>query len=491
MGAMRTTLGVVSAVALIGAGAAAVLAAERLPAGPAAAPASVVTEVDVPPGTTTLVCPRPPVQQAPAADGLGAAATPRNVLGVASFPRDGGLPAGPGAVEGAASGTLGGAGAGVYSGPAEGGAVARVQPGERAAFAAGTALWRLDAGDLRGLWAAPCLSPATDMWFVGGATTVGRTAVLELSNPGQTAVTATLAAWGPLGPVDLPISGTLTVAPGATELVTLGVDLVDQERIGLRVTTVGGALTAAVLDTALAGFTPGGVEAVTPTAAPAMRLVIPGVQLTPDTAGEVLQILNPGAEPALVEVELLTGDGTRALPGAITVDPGAVVEIDLAGAGAGEVALRLTSDLPVAAAVQLARGTAGDGGGAAAVERAWAPATPAATSAAVVLPGGVESAARLLLTNAGEVDAAVRLTPWGADGTRGEPREVTVPAGGTLGLDAGELGAPFAVTLAADRPVHAAALFTATAGDGTLLSVVPFTGDADAARTIGVRVSGN
>lgn len=490
-----------SALALVAGGSAVVLAADRFPAPEAGEPADVVATVAVPPAATTLVCPRQPVVADGAerfdADFEPVTAEPASAVAFASFPRQDG-PAGAGVVVTAGAGrAFVGPQAGMFRSAGGQTTVARVEPAGRAPFAAGAALWRVDTGDLRGLWASPCPVPRTEAWLVGGSTALGRNAVLELTNPGETAVTATLSAWGPVGPITLPIQGTLTLAPGATEQVNLGVDLVEVDRFALRVSAAGGMVAATIADSALDGLTPGGVDAITPTAAPGTLLVIPGVQLPPegaDASGNLVRLVNPGDRPAAVRVELLAADGAVPIPGAeaVTVDPGAVAEVALTGLAAGDVAVRVSADAPVAAAVQLARtGRAEAGGADGAVDRAWAVATAPAASASVVLPQGVAQSARLMLANPTQRTATLRLTSWAADGVRGGVREVTLPPGASTALDAAEFGQPAAFTLAADQAVHAAALLTADAPDGTLLSVLPFTVDADVERTVAVRVSGS
>src|SRR5207244_1820672 len=56
-------------------------------------------------------------------------------------------------------------------------------------------------GDLRGMAAAACQQPANDYWILGADTTLGRTAVLNLSNASGTPATVSLDLYGAKGQI--------------------------------------------------------------------------------------------------------------------------------------------------------------------------------------------------------------------------------------------------------------------------------------------------
>jgi Family of unknown function (DUF5719) len=76
-------------------------------------------------------------------------------------------------------------------------------------------------GDLRGSAAAACQQPGNDLWLVGANTALGRTAVLNLSNPSSTPATVSLDLYGAKGLIQAPGSRGLLVAPGSTRSVIL------------------------------------------------------------------------------------------------------------------------------------------------------------------------------------------------------------------------------------------------------------------------------
>ncbi len=512
MGARRTILRGLGATLLLGGAAAAVAAATQYPPAAFDDGMDLLRSVQVPAGATTLVCPGAPELPADAVaydadfNAVPVEATAR--LALASFPRGGDSATEPGAGSfhpalGAVPQGFAGEGAtSIGVEPFAEVSTATIEPiGEEAALASGAGVWRVDAGDLRSLVASPCLAPASEAWLVGGATTIGRSAVLELTNAGQTTVTVSVEGWGPTGKVDLPLLTAVSLAPLSTTQVLLEANAMDLERLALHVTATGGRITATILDTALDGLTPRGVDLVVPTLAPATELVIPGVALgdpaatDPASAATLLRLANPGAESATASVELVGADGVVAIPGAegITIDAGAVFDITLAGLPAGEYAVHVTSDQPLAGAVQTARSAtsvdAVAGDGAVAIDRAWSVATAAATTGSMVLPGldRPVTAARLLLTNTGGDDAVVRLTPYAANGVAAAVREVRVPAGMTVSAD---LAGSFALVLDSTQPLHAAAVLSAAAADGELIAVLPASADATTRLTIGVLVAG-
>lgn len=502
MSALAKVLRSGTALLLLGGAGAVVYAAEEFaPGPPTPGAAPVVRTVQVPAGATTAVChASPELPEGSVAydqDFAPVPVEPRAGLLVGSFPREGDAGEATYATGEAAEALTGDAARWHAADAFDVAGWARVEPiGEEAGLVAGTGVWQVDAGDLRSLAAAPCLAPASELWLVGGATTLGRTAALELVNPGETTATVRVEGWGPTGPLDLPLLESLSLAPRTSTRVLVEASAADVERLALHVTATGGQVSAALVDAALTGVTPQGVEMVVPTLAPATELLIPGVSLVaadaeagdPASAANVLRLVNPGSEPALAAVELLGSDGAEPVPGAdaLTVDGGAVFEITLAGLPAGVHGVRVTADQPLTGAVQTARAATVQGDDAVTMDRAWSVAVAPATRGALALPG--LATPRVVVTNPGEDDAVVRLLRYGTDGAAGEPLEIRVPAGATATAEPGETAG---LVLESDVPVVAAALLEADAPDGALVSVVAFTVDANERQAVDVAVAGN
>lgn len=297
--------------------------------------------------------------------------------------------------------------------------------GDQQPSAAAVMSYSADDGDLRGTAAAACQSPANDLWLVGANTAVGRTAVLNLSNASGTPATVNLDLFGAQGPIQAPGSRGLLVAPGSTRSIILAGLAPGQDKLGVRVRSTGGPVAAVIQQSVLRGLTPGGVDFITPSTAPATRQAITGLDiqdpaaLAPLTAksgfadaNPALQITVPGAADAVVEVKLFGRGGQKPLPGGgvVTAKAGAVTEVSLAGVPAGHYTLSASSDVSFTAAARVARGLKAED----ATDFAWAPASARLGSQHVVpVPA---AGTRFLMFGAPDGRATISYTPITADG---------------------------------------------------------------------------
>jgi hypothetical protein len=226
-------------------------------------------------------------------------------------------------------------------------------------------------GDLQGIAAANCLQPSNDQWLAGASTTVGRTSVLVLTNGSSTPATVSLELFGSSGQIQAPGSRGLLVAPGTSRPVVLAGLAPGEAQLSVHVRSAGGPVAAIIQQSALRGLTPGGVDFITPGAAPAVRQVMTGVDIQDpgqsaaltgrpgyEDAGPALQLTVPGPSDAVVEVKLYGRDGQRALPngGVITAKAGTATEIPLAGVPAGHYTVEASSDVTFVAATRVTRG---------------------------------------------------------------------------------------------------------------------------------------
>ncbi|PHP52413.1 DUF5719 family protein [Actinomyces ruminis] len=379
---------------------------------------------------------------------------------------------------------------------AQGGILTVRSSGGQAAGAIGVVTTVTAGGDLRGLSAAPCATPASVAWIVGGSGAVGSSSELRLTNPGVTTVTATIHLYGSTGELTLPSSGQVAVSAGETVGVLLESAGAQDDRLALSVEADGGSLIPALVTESLDGETPAGVDTLTAGAAPDTDLTVPGVVLVePAAQGEtevdgaassdspVVRVVNPAGTPATVSISLIGADGEEELPGAtaMTVDPGAVFDVSLAGVDPGAYAVHVTSDTAVAAAVKLVRsaGEYPDRSGALAHDTAWVQAAVDAAGSTLALPRDDGLETTVVLTNTGQADATVTLAS--ADGEWTD--DVTVPATKTLTPKVPDDVSALVLTGASGQQVSAAAVVTAeVSGDapGTFISVLPTVPDAAA-----------
>jgi len=396
----------------------------------------------------------------------------------------------------------------------EGAMVLRVDPvGDVPPLAAGASASLTTAGDLRGLAAASCQQPAQDLWLVGGSTELGASARLVIANSGATAAEVTLEVFGPSGALDLGGSTQLLVAPGAQSALLLEGVAAEQKRIVVHVRAAGGLVTAHVQDSRLNGFTPEGVDLVSPGSAPSTRQVVAGIVVPgsaiddPDAA--VLRMLVPGKVGTTARLSLLGPTGVITLPGADSLDlaAGEVTDVSLGGLPAGAYTAVVDASAPVVAGAMITRaGLPGELDDTPTLERAWS------ASAAPGLGGLVALPARVAGT---VVVAAVGTEPDGSGGLPGvgtlrvigstgeilAELPVDLPAGRTLTVPliplagtstvAGvELVLPDAAGGSAGSAATALSwtlLATVAAADGELVSVITPVSPAEAPPTVAVR----
>ena len=390
---------------------------------------------------------------------------------------------------------------------AEGGILALVPADGRVANAVGSVTTLTKSGDLRGLTAAPCTQPAAMSWIVGGSIAAGSSSELRLTNPGVTPATAKVTLYGSIGRLSLPSNGEVTVPAGGSSSLALETKGSQDPRIAVSVEADGGSVVPTLVTESLDGETPAGTDVITPGAAPATDLVIPGVEIVePASQGEVPQaktgadssdtpavrIVNPGQAPATVSVTMLGKDGARSLSGAqsVTIDAGSVFDIQLAGVPAGTYGVQVTSSTPVGAAVRMVRsgGEYPARSKALVHDQAWAQAAlpGAADSGLLAVPRSASLSSAVTVANSG---AATSVTLSSLDGSwrqdvkvaKGSSVVVEVPAKvAAVRLNsAGQEGSSGASRTSSG--LAAATIVTAQAGGdlaGTLISTVPAQPDA-------------
>lgn len=307
------------------------------------------------------------------------------------------------------------------------------------ASAAGAMKFSATDGDLQGTAAANCLRPSNDQWLAGASTTVGRTAVLVLTNASSTPATVNLELFGKAGRIQAPGSRGLLVAPNTTRSVVLAGLAPAEAHLAVHVRSTGGPVAAVIQQSTLRALTPGGLDFIAPGAAPAVRQVMPGVDIQDpaavdsllksagyEDAGPVLQLTVPGPSDAVVEVKLLGRDGAKALPagGVVTAKAGSVTEVPLAGVPAGQYTVSASSDVSFVATARMARGLKAGS----ASDMAWAPSGLRLGSQHVVPvpPGGT----RRLVFGVLDTRATITYAAITADGKVHAPASADI-AGGT------------------------------------------------------------
>lgn len=503
-----------SGLAVVALAAAVVLAAEELPDGVSAEAGPALVTVDPP--RTTLVCAGPLVLPDDTRSGDSAfdptpVAPVESVLAVSLASGSQEAAAGTltalGGVEQLGALTPGdGAGDSYLTAPGAP-VVVRADPtGTAPARVAGVSSSVVSAGDLRGLAAASCQRPATELWLVGGSTSLESSAQLVIDNAGSTTADVQVSVWGPSGPVELAGGAQHLVPPAAEKVLVLPAMAAEQRRLVVRVVASGGSVAAHVQDSRLTGFTAAGTELVVPGALPSRRQVVAGIVVPASEPAQAdaatLRVLVPGDVGTTARVALLGPGGVAALPGADVVDLGAgeVTDLSLAGLPAGTYAAVVDADVPVVAAAMVTRpGLAGELDDTPTLERAWAASAEPGHGGVVALPVGVSATVLVTAVAEGEQpgtgSASGVLRAYGPRGQVGEPRELEVGAGSTVAVPTGTFGAGVtSLELTTDPADDGAAValtwgvaLAVTQPDGELASVLVPTSDLVTTREVPVR----
>lgn len=278
-----------------------------------------------------------------------------------------------------------------------------------------------------GLSGMRCPQPDTSFWFVGDGVGLGRATVLHLVNTDETPASVSVDVYGPDGPVTSAAANGISVAPHSRTSIQLGALAPKPSITALHVRSETGPVVAALHTRAERGEQALGADWVPQTAEPRRKLLIPGI---PAGAGpRKLRLVAPGDDTARVQVQAVTTEGTYAPEGkqSVTVQPGAVTELDLSKAlSQRAAAVRLTADVPVTASMVIG---SGDG-------LAYSAAVPALSGGAVVADngpgGGVTST---LLLSAPMKTAAARVTLFGAEGTAEGSEIVRIPSARTVPVE--------------------------------------------------------
>lgn len=292
---------------------------------------------------------------------------------------------------------------------------------------------RVGANEFVGLAAAACAIAAGDAWLAGGATTVGRTTLLTLSNPTEVPATVDLELFGENGPIAAPGTTGIVVPPDGQRVLSIAGFAPGLESPVVHVMSRGGQVVANLQQAIVRGLDPGGVDVIGVTAAPSTSLVIPGLVMTDSTAVEQLlagegtndllttvRVLVPGEEDATVNVSLVPEDGAdTGISFSIDATAGQVTDLPLAEIENGSYTVTIRSSVPVVGAARVS--SAGSAG----TDFAWLGAATELTSESL-LSIATEGSSRVHLANPADAEQTIVLR-----GSDTEDVTVVVPAGGS------------------------------------------------------------
>ena len=263
---------------------------------------------------------------------------------------------------------------------------------------AGIQAQRVSTEELSGLAAQACADANSDTWLVGGATDVGRTTLLLLSNPTEVTATVALEIFGDNGVVSAPGAEGILVEAGQQRVLSLASFAPDLISPVIHVTSGGGLVQASLQQSVMRGLVPGGVEVIGPSASPNTSQIMTGVSLTglaAQDSGEkglvtsdlepTIRVAVPGADASDVVVTVI---GETGEPSEIrtTVEGHHTLQLPFTGITDGLYTVIVTGTKPIVAGVRSVQSSA-TAGSVPTSETSPAPsATPAPTNFAPATP---------------------------------------------------------------------------------------------------------
>ena len=311
---------------------------------------------------------------------------------------------------------------------------------------------------LAGFAAAACGEAVAESWLVAGATSLGRSGLVLLSNPTAVAATVDVRVSGETGAVDAPSALDLVVPPGAQRVLSLAGLAPNLTSPVVHVTSTGGGIAASLEHSVVVGLAPAGIELTGPTAAPATTQVIPGfvvpqsggVEASEDHADgdehPAVRLFAPGEDTVEVSIGVVPESGSGGTTIDATLEPGRAVDVPLGVLDAGTYTVRVEADAPVVAAARATvGGTQGQTDASAPSDLAWTVATaPLLDSAIIAVPRGPAPTLHVVNPGGDAVEVTVTID--------GDERTVTVPAGGAASV---ALDAEASVVLEGTEGLHA------------------------------------
>lgn len=234
-----------------------------------------------------------------------------------------------------------------------------------------------NADNFSGLLAAGCQQPGTELWLVGGDTSVGREALLVVTNPGRVDAQIDVTAYATGGELSTAGLTGLSVAAGKTLVLQLASDLMNQPTIALRVNATGGSVAAWIQQRVMRGTIPGGSDFIAPATELGKSLVISGLLLRgnadaveiaktrPEYADQspMLRVFVPRVNDAngiarrVTVTAQIFGASAKTFGTVLrqTVTSGTTTDMAITGIADGDYVAYVTADLPVRAAIRLPR----------------------------------------------------------------------------------------------------------------------------------------
>jgi hypothetical protein len=247
-----------------------------------------------------------------------------------------------------------------------------VVPGAKPPLLGGSQSEGIKTSEFFGLSSAECTAASGETWLAGGATSVGRTTLLLLSNPTDVPAVVSIEVFGETGQITAPGMDGISVGAGAQRVISLAGFAPNLTSPVVHVHSTGGQVVATLEQATVRGVTPGGVDFIAGTAAPALTTVLPGVVISGTEAMQSLQgedgfddlqttlrVFLPAGKATSASITVLAENGT-VTGKAIRADlqPATVTDLPLDQLSDGSYTVIVTTARPVVASVRVSTAVA-------------------------------------------------------------------------------------------------------------------------------------
>lgn len=246
-----------------------------------------------------------------------------------------------------------------------------VVPGVAAPLLAGSQSEVIKTSEFFGLAASECTAASGSAWLAGGATSVGRTTLLLLSNPTGVPAIVSVQVYGESGQVTAPGMDGISVGAGAQRVLSLAGFAPNLTSPVVHVQSTGGQVVASLEQTTVRGVTPGGADFVAGSAAPQRSTVLPGVVVTGsealgtlqgqsgfDDLDTTLRLFLPSGKATSARITILAENGTvTGKPLKADLQPGSVTDLPLDQLSDGSYTVIVTAKAPVLASIRVSAAT--------------------------------------------------------------------------------------------------------------------------------------
>jgi hypothetical protein len=223
---------------------------------------------------------------------------------------------------------------------------------------------------IAGLAGAQCQMPSHDLWLIGGNTTVGREALLVLTNPSSVDAALDIEIYNEAGKAEGTGLNGFAVAANKSALLQLSSVVPKSKSFAIHVSSRGGAVAAWVQQKVVRGLAATGVDYVSPDSGFATSQFLPGLLIRGTKSATKLAAKNddfadlapslrvfvPGGKMATVTAQIL-GSNQKSFGTVIqqTVGGRKVVDIPITGLADGDYVAVLNSTEPIAASITFSR----------------------------------------------------------------------------------------------------------------------------------------